>query len=148
MSRPAPPGGQPVVCRAPPASSGTRNSPCYKVGDAKSGSLAFAGWTVFMSSTVIFSTLLGIFLREWQGVSGRTKSLLAASLVILVVAWSTIGYGNYLKPTDGVIAKVETMALVVRTEDDMENASPFDAKSVILDGRRLPWATSRLRQAV
>jgi L-rhamnose-H+ transport protein len=71
----------------------------FKVADAKSGEeLSFAGWTVFMSSMVISSTLLGLFIGEWKGVSVRTKSLLAVSLLVLVAALAVIGYGNYLKP--------------------------------------------------
>jgi L-rhamnose-H+ transport protein len=70
----------------------------YKMADAASDKLSFAGWTVFMSSMMIFSTLLGIFMKEWHGVSLRTKVLLAASLVILLASLVTIGYGNYLKP--------------------------------------------------
>jgi len=69
----------------------------YKVADAKSGDLSFAGWTVLMSSMVIFSTLLGIVMKEWRGVSARTKALLAASVLILVSALVIIGYGNKLK---------------------------------------------------
>ena len=68
----------------------------YKVADAKSGDLKFAGWTVLMSSMIIFSSILGILLHEWKGSSPRTKWLLAASLVILVASLVIIGYGNYL----------------------------------------------------
>jgi L-rhamnose-H+ transport protein len=69
----------------------------YKVADSKIGEFAFAGWTVFMSSMIIFSTLLGVSLGEWKGVSSRTKSLLAASLAVLVASLLIIGYGNKLK---------------------------------------------------
>ena len=108
----------------------------YKVADAKSGELSFAGWTVLMCSMVIFSTLLGILMREWKGVSVRTTSLLAASLVVLVLALVAIGYGNYLKPsvTDGTIAKVDAATLVVHTADDTEQTFPLDAKTIILLG--------------
>ncbi len=119
------------------------------VGNAKSGNIAFAGWTVFMSSTVIFSTLVGILMREWQGVSRRTKSLLAASFVILIAALVTIGYGNYLKPTDGIIAKVDAAGLVVRTEDGSEQPFPLDAQSVILlDGRSAAAGDLKVGQTV
>ena len=102
-----------------------------------------------MSSTVIFSTLVGILMREWQGVSRRTKSLLAASFVILVAALVTIGYGNYLKPTDGIIAKVDAAGLVVRTEDDTEQPFPLDAQSVILlDGRPAAAGDLKVGQTV
>jgi L-rhamnose-H+ transport protein len=69
----------------------------YKIADTKIGAYGFAGWTVFMSSMIIFSTLLGMALGEWKGVSSRTKNLLAAGLIILVVSLVIIGYGNYLK---------------------------------------------------
>lgn len=70
----------------------------FKVADSKSGELKFAGWTVIMSSMILFSTLLGIALKEWKGASKRTLSLLGTSLVVLLAALIVIGYGNYLKP--------------------------------------------------
>lgn len=69
----------------------------FKVADTKIGPYAFAGWTVLMSSAILFSSLLGIVLGEWKGVSGRTQRLLAAGLATLVVSLVIIGYGNYLK---------------------------------------------------
>jgi len=53
-----------------------------------------------MSSMIIFSTLLGIALGEWKGVSNRTKSLLGASLAVLVASLLIIGYGNKLKSAE------------------------------------------------
>ncbi len=89
----------------------------YKMADAKSGpDLAFAGWTVLMSSMIIFSTILGILMHEWRGVSIRTKSLLGTSLVVLVGSLLVIGYGNYLKeqgkatPSPAVTVEVELPA--------------------------------------
>ena len=38
----------------------------FKVADSKIGDFAFAGWTVFMSSMIIFSTLLGIALGRME----------------------------------------------------------------------------------
>jgi len=69
----------------------------FKVADTKIGPYAFAGWTVLMSSAILFSSLLGIMLGEWRGVSGRTQKLLVAGLATLVVSLVIIGYGNYLK---------------------------------------------------
>ena len=84
----------------------------YKVADSKSGEFAFAGWTVFMSSMIIFSTLLGLFLGEWKGVSGRTKSLLAVSLAVLVASLLVIGYGNKLKAEEGKAAASAPLQVV------------------------------------
>jgi L-rhamnose-H+ transport protein len=110
----------------------------YKVADAKSADLSFAGWTVLMTSMIVFSTLLGIFLGEWRGVSGRTRSLLAGSLVLLVAALVSIGYGNYLKPdvTNGVLVKADAAALVVHTTDDADKTIPLGGKHIVLDGNR------------
>jgi L-rhamnose-H+ transport protein len=70
---------------------------CFKVADTKIGAYSFAGWTVLMSSAIFFSTLLGIWLGEWRGVSRRTRRLLGSGLTILVASLVIIGYGNYLK---------------------------------------------------
>jgi L-rhamnose-H+ transport protein len=70
----------------------------YTMADSRIGNYAFTGWTVFMSSQVVFSTLWGIVLKEWRGVSGRTRALLGAGLAVLVVSLVIIGCGNYLKP--------------------------------------------------
>lgn len=73
----------------------------YTMAGAKIGAdLAFARWTVLMSSMIVFSSILGIVLGEWKGSSARTKSLLGASLLILVASLVIIGYGNYLKPPE------------------------------------------------
>jgi len=54
-----------------------------------------------MSSMIIFSTLLGLGLGEWKGVSSRTRALLATSLAVLVASLVIIGYGNKLKADEG-----------------------------------------------
>jgi L-rhamnose-H+ transport protein len=45
---------------------------------------------------MIFSTLWGIALREWNGTGRRTKLLVACSLLVLVASTLVVGYGNYL----------------------------------------------------
>jgi L-rhamnose-H+ transport protein len=69
----------------------------FKVADTKISTYAFAGWTVLMSSMILFSSLLGIMIGEWRGVSRRTRRLLAGGLITLVVSLIIIGYGNYLR---------------------------------------------------
>lgn len=67
------------------------------IGKNYMGKYAFNSWALLMSSMIIFSTICGIALAEWKGCSGRTKTLLAAGLAILVVSVLMIGYGNYLE---------------------------------------------------
>jgi L-rhamnose-H+ transport protein len=45
---------------------------------------------------MIFSTLWGIALEEWSGVSRRTKFLVALTLLVLVGSTVIVGYGNFL----------------------------------------------------
>lgn len=49
-----------------------------------------------MASIIIFSTLWGVALREWHGVSLRTKTLVALTLLALIGSTVVVGYGNYL----------------------------------------------------
>jgi L-rhamnose-H+ transport protein len=49
-----------------------------------------------MASIIIFSTLWGIGLKEWRGVSRRTKTLVFLTLLTLVGSTVIVGYGNYL----------------------------------------------------
>jgi L-rhamnose-H+ transport protein len=107
-----------------------------KLADPKSGSLAFAGWTVLMSSMIIFSTLLGIAMQEWKGVSGRTRSLLAASLLILVASLVVIGYGNYLKPRtlEGELVKVDEMSITLRNDLGKEESVALGGQPVVTIG--------------
>ncbi len=70
----------------------------YTTGDTKIGEYAFAGWSIIMSSQIIFSSLLGIYLKEWKGTSSRTRLLLAAGLAILILSLVLIGWANELKP--------------------------------------------------
>jgi L-rhamnose-H+ transport protein len=49
-----------------------------------------------MASIIIFSTLWGIALKEWNGTGRRTKLMVALSLFVLVASTVVVGYGNYL----------------------------------------------------
>ena len=55
----------------------------------------FSNWTLHMASIIIFSTRWGIALNEWKGAGGRTKLLVAFSLLILITSTVVVGYGNY-----------------------------------------------------
>jgi len=70
----------------------------FAMGKSKLGAFDFSGWSVLMSSQIIFSTVWAMALLEWKGSSQRTKKLLSAGLAILVLSLAIIGYGNYLKP--------------------------------------------------
>lgn len=50
-----------------------------------------AGWSILMSSSILFSTMWGIYAKEWKGISSNTKSVLAGGLILLII--STIVFG-------------------------------------------------------
>lgn len=70
---------------------------CFKTGEPAMGNLAYIGWSVLMASAILFSTLLGIFLGEWNNTSRRTRILLAIGLALLVASSVVSGYSGYLK---------------------------------------------------
>jgi len=68
----------------------------YTMGESQMGRYKFSSWTLLMSTTIIFSTLWGIALKEWRGTSLRTRVLLFLTLLTLVGATVIVGYGNLL----------------------------------------------------
>jgi L-rhamnose-H+ transport protein len=68
----------------------------YTMGETQMGRYKFSSWTLHMASIMIFSTLWGIALHEWNGTGRRTKLLVAASLFVLIASTVVVGYGNYL----------------------------------------------------
>lgn len=69
----------------------------YTMGESQMGRYKFSSWTLLMSSIIIFSTLWGIVLKEWRGVSWRTAALVALTLLTLVASSAIVGYGSYLE---------------------------------------------------
>jgi L-rhamnose-H+ transport protein len=72
----------------------------YGMGESKMGKYGFAAWSILMSSSIIFSNLWGIILKEWKGTSTKTKLTLVSGLFILILSTALIGYGSYLQQFD------------------------------------------------
>jgi L-rhamnose-H+ transport protein len=68
----------------------------YTMGETQMGRYKFSSWTLHMASIIIFSTLWGVALKEWNGSGTRTKLLVVFSLLILVSSTAIVGYGNYV----------------------------------------------------
>jgi L-rhamnose-H+ transport protein len=68
----------------------------YSMGETQMGRYKFSSWTLHMASIIIFSTLWGIALKEWKGSGGKTRLLVAFSLLVLVTSTVIVGYGNYV----------------------------------------------------
>ena len=68
----------------------------YTMGETQMGSYKFSSWTLHMASIIIFGSLWGIYLKEWENTSGLSKFLLGLSIFALVGATIVVGYGNLL----------------------------------------------------
>lgn len=69
----------------------------YGMGTTKLGDqYDFSSWSIHMAFIIIFSNLWGIVFQEWRGTSRRTKALVWAGLLTLIVSTVVIGYGNHL----------------------------------------------------
>lgn len=59
---------------------------CQKVSEPRMGSIAYIAFAIVMGSSVLFSSLLGIFLGEWRGTRARTRWALALGLITLALS--------------------------------------------------------------
>lgn len=68
----------------------------YTMGESQMDRFSFSSWTLHMASIIIFGTLWGFALKEWAGLSIRTRATVTLGIAILVVATIVIGFGNYV----------------------------------------------------
>ena len=68
----------------------------YTMGETQMGRYKFSSWTLHMASIIIFSSLWGIGLKEWNGAGVKAGGMLALALALLVGSTVIVGYGNYL----------------------------------------------------
>jgi L-rhamnose-H+ transport protein len=69
---------------------------CFKTGQPAMGRTDYVGWAVLMASQILFGSLLGIGLGEWKRTGGRTRTLLAAGIILLVASSVVAGYSSHL----------------------------------------------------
>jgi L-rhamnose-H+ transport protein len=69
----------------------------YTMGETQMGRFSFASWTLHMASIIIFSTMWGVYFREWKGASPRAHRLIFVGIATLILSTIVIGYGTYLK---------------------------------------------------
>jgi len=69
---------------------------CLKTGEPAMGKTAYIGFAILMAGQILFSSLLGAALGEWRGTSGRTKTLLAFGLLMLVSSFIVAAYSGFL----------------------------------------------------
>jgi L-rhamnose-H+ transport protein len=68
----------------------------YGLGHTRMGSYKFTSWAVHMIMLVLFSSVIGLFMKEWIACQPRTIRILMIALFVLISAVSILTYGNYL----------------------------------------------------
>jgi L-rhamnose-H+ transport protein len=56
--------------------------------------LGFIAWTILFSCVLVFSNLIGIIAKEWQGVTKKTIATLVAGILVLILAVALVGIAS------------------------------------------------------
>lgn len=67
----------------------------YGMGESKLGNGA-SSWILHMAFIILVSSMWGIILKEWKGVSKKTYATIVAGIVIIILSVVLVGYGNSL----------------------------------------------------
>ena len=68
----------------------------YGMGESKLGNGA-SSWILHMAFIIIIANVWGIILKEWKGVSKKTKNTITAGIVMIILSVLIVGYGNSLR---------------------------------------------------
>jgi L-rhamnose-H+ transport protein len=68
----------------------------YGLGHVRMGNFKFTSWTVHMIMLVLFSSLAGLWMKEWKQVKRSTLLVLATALAVLLLAVLALTWANYI----------------------------------------------------
>jgi L-rhamnose-H+ transport protein len=68
----------------------------YGMGESKLGNGA-SSWILHMAFIILVANVWGIALKEWNGVSKRTKTTIGIGIITILASVILVGYGNSLK---------------------------------------------------
>ncbi|MGB8195372.1 MAG: L-rhamnose/proton symporter RhaT [Chitinophagaceae bacterium] len=68
----------------------------YGMGESKLGNGA-SSWILHMAFIILVANMWGLALKEWKGVSRKTRLTIVLGVVAIIAAVMIVGYGNYLK---------------------------------------------------
>ncbi|HEY9048776.1 MAG TPA: L-rhamnose/proton symporter RhaT [Ohtaekwangia sp.] len=67
----------------------------YGMGESKLGNGA-SSWILHMAFIILVSSMWGILLKEWKGVSRKTFSAIMQGIITIILSVIIVGYGNSL----------------------------------------------------
>lgn len=68
----------------------------YGMGESKLGNGA-SSWILHMAFIILVANLWGIALKEWKGVSKKTRATVTTGIITIIISVLMVGYGNSLK---------------------------------------------------
>jgi L-rhamnose-H+ transport protein len=68
----------------------------YGMGESKLGNGA-SSWILHMAFIIIVANMWGIALKEWNGVSKRTRNTIVVGILTIIASVFIVGYGNSIK---------------------------------------------------
>jgi L-rhamnose-H+ transport protein len=68
----------------------------YGMGESRLGNGA-SSWILHMAFIILVANLWGFALKEWKGVSPKTKTTILVGIFAILLAVGLVGYGNSLK---------------------------------------------------
>ena len=68
----------------------------YGMGESRLGNGA-SSWILHMAFIILIANAWGLMLKEWKGVSPKTKGTIIVGMLIIIASVFVVGYGNSLK---------------------------------------------------
>jgi L-rhamnose-H+ transport protein len=68
----------------------------YGMGESKLGNGA-SSWILHMAFIILVANFWGLVLKEWKGVSSKTRLMITIGVIAIIASVMVVGYGNYLK---------------------------------------------------
>jgi L-rhamnose-H+ transport protein len=68
----------------------------YGMGESKLGNGA-SSWILHMAFIILIANMWGFVLKEWKGVSPKTRLTITIGVATIIASVMVVGYGNYLK---------------------------------------------------
>jgi len=68
----------------------------YGMGESKLGNGA-SSWILHMAFIILIANMWGIALKEWHGVSKKTRSTIIIGISMIILSVLVVGYGNAIK---------------------------------------------------
>jgi L-rhamnose-H+ transport protein len=79
----------------------------YGMGESRLGNGA-SSWILHMAFIILTANMWGLILKEWAGVSKKTRTLVTTGIFTIILAVLVVGYGNWLKEEQAKKKAAET----------------------------------------